>query len=741
MRKFIACMMALCMMSCSVPVVAEETSPVAVEAINEEASVAAEALVDEEPEIEEEPVEEESSDFVIEGAVLVAYLGSDAEVTVPEEVTEVGAEAFAGNEKLESVYFAGDVVKIGKNAFADCVNLEEIGFADIDELKKIESKAFAGCEKLNCDWAADIKDVADDAFDKVEEVEDEPVEIEPETDADESDINEAAQTLEITSQPQSVELNVGETAQFTVAASGDGLSYRWYICKPGGSWAATGMSGYKTDTLSVGATLERNGYQYRCVVTDAAGDTVTSEAATLTVTEPAAAFEITSQPKSVTVTEGEIAKFTVAANDANVTYRWEILKAGSTVWSGTTMPGNRTATLSVEAKLDRSGNQYRCIVTDAAGNIVTSEAAALTVTEAFKITSQPQSVKVYEGDTAEFTVVANGENLTYRWEILKAGSTTWSGTTMPGNRTATLSVGATLARSGNQYRCIVTDASGNIVTSEAAMLTVAEELKITSQPQTVELAVGETAQFTVAASGSGLSYRWYICKPGGTWAATSMEGCKTETLSVGATLERNGNQYRCVVTDDLGNKVTSEAATLMVFEPTVIEITSQPQSVELPVGEIAQFTVEASGDGLSYRWYICKPGGTWAVTSMEGCRTATLSVGVTLERSGNQYRCVITDAFGNSVSSEAAMLTVISDITLDDVVYERTSETTVSVKSYAGSAATVVIPETVEGYTVTAIGESAFEGNTGLVSIDLPDTIEVIGKYAFKNCTSLTTMN
>jgi hypothetical protein len=66
---------------------------------------------------------------------------------------------------------------------------------------------------------------------------------------------------------------------------------------------------------------------------------------------------------------------------------------------------------------------------------------------------------------------------------------------------------------------------------------------------------------------------------------------------------------------------------------------------------------------------------------------------------------------------------------------------TVEVKSYDGSAASVTIPQTVEGYTVTAIGEGAFEGNTALVSIDLPDTIEVIGARAFKNCTSLTTMN
>ena len=43
-------------------------------------------------------------------------------------------------------------------------------------------------------------------------------------------------------------------------------------------------------------------------------------------------------------------------------------------------------------------------------------------------------------------------------------------------------------------------------------------------------------------------------------------------------------------------------------------------------------------------------------------------------------------------------------------------------------------------YTVTAIGDDAFAGKS-LSSIDLPDTIEVIGERAFKGCSNLSTMN
>jgi len=52
----------------------------------------------------------------------------------------------------------------------------------------------------------------------------------------------------------------------------------------------------------------------------------------------------------------------------------------------------------------------------------------------------------------------------------------------------------------------------------------------------------------------------------------------------------------------------------------------------------------------------------------------------------------------------------------------------------------LTIPEIVNGMTVTKIGDDAFAGNTTITSIDLPDTITIIGKRAFKGCTLLCEM-
>ena len=61
---------------------------------------------------------------------------------------------------------------------------------------------------------------------------------------------------------------------------------------------------------------------------------------------------------------------------------------------------------------------------------------------------------------------------------------------------------------------------------------------------------------------------------------------------------------------------------------------------------------------------------------------------------------------------------------------------------YNGSDyANVVIPETVDkGYTVTKIGEKAFE-NSNISSVIMPSQLEEIGSYAFRNCQFLQEIN
>ena len=92
----------------------------------------------------------------------------------------------------------------------------------------------------------------------------------------------------VTSQPSSTEVYEGQTATFTVAATGGGLSYQWQLSNnSGGSWS--NISGATSSSYTTAATVRTtdNNDQFRCVVTNSAG-TANSDAATLTVWSPAA---------------------------------------------------------------------------------------------------------------------------------------------------------------------------------------------------------------------------------------------------------------------------------------------------------------------------------------------------------------------------------------------------------------------------------------------------------------------
>ena len=201
----------------------------------------------------------------------------------------------------------------------------------------------------------------------------------------------------------------------------------------------------------------------------------------------------------------------------------------------------------------------------------------------------------------------------------------------------------------------------------------------------------------------------------------------------------SGRQYRVIVTDANGNSVISEAATLTLITLT---ITQQPQDVLALIKANVEFHVEATGSGpLSYQWQTrANAEGKWSNTGFNGNKTDTLSFVPPVTYSGRQYRVIITDANGNSVTSEAATLTIDNMFIVNEITYMIQEDGTLLVKAYSGSSSSVVVPEKVEGMTVTKIGDSAFENNHVLVSIDLPDTITVIGKRAFANCTQLTTM-
>ncbi len=84
-------------------------------------------------------------------------------------------------------------------------------------------------------------------------------------------------------------------------------------------------------------------------------------------------------------------------------------------------------------------------------------------------------------------------------------------------------------------------------------------------------------------------------------------------------------------------------------------VTLQPQPAQVCLDESAQFTIEATGSGtLSYRWQKdqadLSDGGHYS-----GVTTPTLTISHADSNDEAGYRCVVTNAYGQAISSEAAL--------------------------------------------------------------------------------------
>jgi hypothetical protein len=92
--------------------------------------------------------------------------------------------------------------------------------------------------------------------------------------------------------------------------------------------------------------------------------------------------------------------------------------------------------------------------------------------------------------------------------------------------------------------------------------------------------------------------------------------------------------------------------------------------------------------------------------------------------------------------TEQLDLTILSNFSDDGIHYVVTSPTTVEVVGLnPGATGEIVIPETVDtncgDYSVTSIGNNAFEGSSGITNITIPNSVTSIGSAAFRNCSSL----
>lgn len=186
--------------------------------------------------------------------------------------------------------------------------------------------------------------------------------------------------------------------------------------------------------------------------------------------------------------------------------------------------------------------------------------------------------------------------------------------------------------------------AGELISASYGVATVSPP-QITQQPQSITVTASEPATFSITATGTlPFAYQW---KRG----PNPINGATARTYTIEETSMADNGATFSVVVSNAGGSRSSGSATLTVNAPPAVPvITQQPQSITVPAGQTATFSVTAGGTApLHYQWRR----GTANIT---GATSRTYTTGAT---SGNDngavFSVVVSNTAGNATSSNATL--------------------------------------------------------------------------------------
>ena len=510
----------------------------------------------------------------------------------------------------------------------------------------------------------------------------------------------------ISGQPVNEEVCVGSNASFSVTAT-NATGYQWQVNMGSGFVNVSNnaiYSGATTGTLNVaGAPANLNGYQYQVLVNGSCTPP-TSDVVALTVNTPPV---ITAGPAGVTKCVGEQATFSVTATGTDVTYQWKK--------NGTNIPGATSSTFSVSSASVGDAGSYTVVVSGVCSAPVTSASAVLVVNQAPVLTSQPVNEEICAGSNASFNVGASNAT-DYQWQV-NTGSgfvNLFNNAVYSGATTGTLDItGATASMDGYQYRLVVTGACPPVVTSHVSTLAVSTSASIVSVTVSGTQCAGGAVNFSVAATGTDLSYQW---KKNG----TNIPGATSSTYNIASTVVGDAGTYTVVVSTACGSPAVSSPSELVISVPPTL--TSQPTPVAICTGSNASFSAGAS-NATSYQWQVNTGSGFANLANggvYSGVNTATLLItGATTALNGYQYRAIASGTCPPVATSTAATLSVGNPTALG---------------SFTPLAGPVLIGTSVKmtiGFTGSAPGTAVWNWNDGTTSNGMIGNSTITGNHVY----------
>ena len=425
----------------------------------------------------------------------------------------------------------------------------------------------------------------------------------------------------ITTQPIAVTAMVGQSATFSVSASGTApLSYRWRK-------DTVNISGATSSSLTLNNLLSSQAGTYSVSVSNPAGSVISNNAALVVNSAPV----ITMQPAPVTVNSGQVATFNVTATGtAPMSYQWRK--------DGVNIPGTTSSSIVLGNASPVMDGVYSVVVSNPAGS-VTSSNAALSVNVAPSIVAQPVSATTITGSSAGspggvvFSVTATGTApISYQWKK--------DGVNISGATSASLPFVNVQENQSGSYTVVVSNVVSS-VTSNAANLVVNTPVSIVTQPAAQTINAGQSATFTVAASGTApLSYQWRR-------DGANVSGATSSSLVISNAQLLQSGSYTVVVTNVVGS-VTSAGAALNLILPPVIS--QQPLSQTVGVGDGARlYATVTSATNVSLQW---KKDGA----NLVGETNTYLELRNVQANQAGVYALVATNSAGSVTSDNATLI-------------------------------------------------------------------------------------
>ncbi|MBN1982714.1 MAG: immunoglobulin domain-containing protein [Chitinivibrionales bacterium] len=438
------------------------------------------------------------------------------------------------------------------------------------------------------------------------------------------------QTAEITTHPpQTITKRVNESVSISVSAQGEQpINYVWQKYNQyGGSWTNVTASS-TSPTMTIASVQTQHAGLYRCVAFNDGGQSISNQCELIVGIQMTVVKDLQDSLKAWSG-KAMTLRFTVNGTGA-IQYEWK--KNGALIVT------TREGVYTLPSCVSSDKGTYECIATDGDKNQVVSRKCVVTIGRAAMVTSLPLMQIVKLGATAQFSIVAEGDQpLWYQWQKDTVN--------LAGQTNAKLEITNVKVQDVGSYRCIATNDGGSD-TSKYARLELNGPMTIVEQPVSATVYSGRKFMTRVVVTGNTtIRFQWQ--KNG-----VDVPGAIKDIFSIDKVSMADAGEYVCVISEtgrSRGAEIRSAPAVLTVYE--TVNIVAPPISVKRKLGEKAVFSVLVNGQRpIIYQWQKND-------IDIANARDSVYTINSVAVTDAGNYQCIVANA-GDTIVSGRATLTV-----------------------------------------------------------------------------------